>query len=325
VNCKIVSIVSIIFSLLSACISKNNKAETFSDIHGKLSVRGGVLIDQNDDTLVMKGVSLGWHNWWPRFYNEKTINWLRKDWNCNLIRAAIGVEPEGGYLTNRDFSNQCIDLVIDASIKNGMYVIVDWHSHGVRINEAKEFFTRIAQKYKNYPNIIYEIFNEPVNQTWEEIKYYSEEIIKTIRVMDKDNIILVGCPHWDQDIHLVAEDPLRGYENVMYTLHFYAATHKQELRDHADYALQKDLPIFVSECAGMEASGNGKIDDVSWAEWMKWMQNNHLSWIAWSVSDKDETCSMIQDTNAPVSGWSDKDLKNWGKIIKNELKHRRKD
>jgi endoglucanase len=267
----------------------------------------------------MRGVSLGWHNWQPRFYNTKTIDQLNEDWNCNLVRAAIGVEPEGGYLTNQDFANQCLDIVIDAAIKNGMYVIVDWHSHGIRTDKAKSFFTRAAEKYKDYPNIIYEIFNEPVAQTWEEIKFYSETIIKTIRAIDKDNIILVGCSHWDQDIHIVADDPLQGYENVMYTLHFYAATHKQELLDRADYALQKGLPIFVSECAGMEASGNGPIDSVSWNKWTQWMQKYQLSWVAWSLSDKDETCSMIKNTTVPVSGWLDKDLKDWGKIIKNEL------
>jgi mannan endo-1,4-beta-mannosidase len=105
----------------------------------------------------------------------------------------------------------------------------------------------------------------------------------------------------------------------MYTLHFYAATHKQELRDRADYALQKGLPIFVSECAGMEASGNGSIDYVSWNEWTKWMQKNHLSWVAWSVSDKDETCSMIGDTTVPINSWPDEELKIWGKMVKNEL------
>ncbi|MDR2146219.1 MAG: cellulase family glycosylhydrolase, partial [Tannerella sp.] len=301
-----------------ACGQKQN-ADTFVGKHGKLSVKGTVLIDQKGDTLVMRGVSFGWHNWWSRFYNTKTVDWLNEDWNCNLIRAAIGVEPKGGYLTNPDFANQCLDSVIDAAIKNGMYVIVDWHSHGIRTDEAKEFFTRVATKYHQHPNIIYEIFNEPVRQSWEEIKEYSEEIIKTIRTIDKENIILIGSPHWDQDIHIAADNPLEGYHNIMYALHFYAGTHKQGLRDRADYALQKGLPLFVSECAAMEASGNGPIDYVSWNEWTKWMRDNHLTWVAWSVADKDETCSMIKDTTVPISGWLDKDLKTWGKIVKNEL------
>ena len=133
--------------------------------------------------------------------------------------------------------------VVDAAIENGVYVIIDWHSHNLRQEEAKEFFTQMATRYKGVPNVIYEVFNEPVEDSWEQVKAYSVEVIKTIRAIEPDAVILVGCPHWDQDIHLAADDPITGYSNIMYTLHFYANTHGQWLRDRADYALGKGLPI----------------------------------------------------------------------------------
>lgn len=315
--------ISTVLFLLSACSQAHSigtKEETFVDKHGWLSVKGTSLIDKNGETIVLRGISLGWHNWWSRFYDEKTITWLQNDWGCNLVRAAIGVEPDRAYLDNPDLANKCLDNVVDAAIKNGMYVIVDWHSHSIKTDEAQEFFTRVASKYKDYPNIIYEVFNEPVEDSWEDVKSYSEEIIKTIRAIDKKNIILVGTPHWDQDIHLAADNPILGYENIMYTLHFYAATHKQELRACADYALQKGLPVFVSECAGMEATGDGPIDYQEWNRWVDWMASHKLSWVAWSVSSKNETCSMIKDNSSPISGWIDSDLKEWGVIVKNILK-----
>ncbi|GAB6009470.1 glycoside hydrolase family 5 protein [Dysgonomonas reticulitermitis] len=297
-----------------------NKIETFVDKHGWLSVKGTSLIDENGKILVMKGVSLGWHNWWSQFYNESTITWLQNDWGCNLVRAAIGVEPDGAYTDNPSLANKCLDNVVDATIKNGMYVIIDWHSHNVRMEEAKEFFMRVANKYKDYPNIIYEIFNEPERISWQEVKSYSEELIKTIRAIDQRNIILVGTPHWDQDIHLAADNPIIGYDNIMYTLHFYAATHKQELRTRAGYALQKGLPIFVSECAGMEATGDRPINHQEWNNWVEWMAKNNFTWVAWSVSGKNETCSMIKDDSSPVSGWAENDLKEWGMLVKGLLK-----
>ena len=64
-----------------------------------------------------------------------------------------------------------------------------------------------------------------------DLKVYVKTIITEIRKYDPDNIILMGCPHWDQDIDIVAKSPIEGVENVMYTLHFYAATHKDYLRD----------------------------------------------------------------------------------------------
>lgn len=310
-------------SFVTACAetqSTENKIETFVDKHGWLSVKETSLVDENSEILVMKGVSLGWHNWWSQFYNESTVTWLQNDWGCNLVRAAIGVEPNGAYIDNSVLANNCLDNVIDAAIKNGMYVIIDWHSHNMRTEEAKAFFTRVANKYKDYPNIIYEIFNEPERISWEEVKSYSEELIKTIIAIDKKNIILVGTPHWDQDIHLAADNPIKGYDNIMYTLHFYAATHKKDLRDRADYALKKGIPIFISECAGMEATGDGTIDHQEWDTWVEWMAKNNITWVAWSVSSKNETCSMIKDNSSPISNWTTNDLKEWGVLVKSLLK-----
>ncbi|HEX6426313.1 MAG TPA: glycoside hydrolase family 5 protein, partial [Niastella sp.] len=207
--------------------------------NGPLKVSGINLVNEKGQPVVLRGMSFGWHNWWPRFYNAGTVSWLKKDWGCNVVRAAMGVEPDGGYIKAPDWSMGKIKEVIDAAIKEGIYVIVDWHSHNIRQKEAQQFFTEIATKYGKHPNIIYEIFNEPEQQSWAEVKAYSIELIKTIRAIDPDNIILVGSPHWDQDIHLVADDPIKGYNNLMYTFHFYAATHKQPIRDRGDYALKK--------------------------------------------------------------------------------------
>jgi endoglucanase len=303
----------------SAQENKKEKSKGFVDKHGFLSVKGTALTDQQGDTLMLRGVSFGWHNWWSEFYNKETVACLKNDWNTTLVRAAIGVDPEGAYMDNPEKAMQCLYTVVDAAIENNMYVIIDWHSHTIKEKEAKAFFTQVATKYKDYPNIIYEIFNEPERQTWAEVKTYSEELIKTIRQIDKKNIILVGCPHWDQDIHLVADDPIQGYGNIMYTVHFYAATHKKELRDRADYALKKGIPIFISECASMEATGDGSIDHTSWQEWLDWMETNKLSWVTWSVSSKNETCSMIKNATSPLSGWKDEDLKEWGQIVKRTL------
>ncbi|CAN5647892.1 hypothetical protein BH10BAC3_BH10BAC3_06900 [soil metagenome] len=156
------------------------------------------------------------------------------------------------------------------------------------------------------------IFNESEYDSWADVKAYSTEVIKTIRAIDPDNIILVGSPHWDQDIHLVADDPLTGYSNIMYTMHYYAGTHKQFLRDRCDYALNKGIPIFISESAGMEASGDGKIDAAEWQKWIDWSEKNRISWVTWSVSDKNESCSVLLPTAGSEGGWKPEDLKASG-------------
>jgi len=309
---------------LLCCNSKNgsqgnNKRITVSQ-NGFLSVKGTTLVNDKGKPVVLRGVSFGWHNWWPRFYDEKTVTWLKEDWKCDIVRAAIGVDPDSGYIKNPAFSLQCLYTVVDAAIKNDMYVIIDWHAHNIRLDEANAFFRIVAEKYKDYPHIIYEIFNEPERISWAEVKAYSEAVIRTIRAIDKRNLILVGSPHWSQDVDIAAADPITGYDNLMYTLHYYAASHKQQLRDKANVAIKKGLALFVSECAGMESTGNGPINPVEWQRWLDWMTENNLSWQAWSIADKNETCSMVKNTSSPISHWTPADLKEWGQIVRKELR-----
>jgi endoglucanase len=279
--------------------------------HGKLAVKGINLVDEHGKTVMLQGVSYGWHNWWPRFYNKESVKWLADDWGCNVVRAAMGVGPRRSYLDAPEWSQGLIETVIQGAIDNDIYVIIDWHSHEIHVDAAKRFFKEMAEKYGKYPHVIYEIFNEPVNDPWDTIKAYSIEVIKAIRAADPDNIILVGSPHWDQDVHIVADDPIRGYDNLMYTLHFYAATHKT-LRDRGNYALQKGLPLFVSESAGMAANGNGPLNYEEWNLWIDWMKKYQISWITWSIADKDETCSMLLPSAAATGGWKEFDMKESG-------------
>lgn len=283
--------------------------------HGQLSVKGTQLTDKNGKHVMLRGVSFGWHSFWPRFYNEGSVKWLKNDWNANVVRAAMGIEvgnPGMAFKDNPADAKAKITAVVDGAIKEGIYVIIDWHSHNINLKEAKGFFAEMSKKYAKYPNIIYEVFNEPDEETWPQVKAYSEEIIKVIRKNDPNNVILVGCPHWDQDINLPAADPIKGFSNLMYTVHFYAATHKQELRDRTDAAIKAGLPVFISESAGMEATGDGPLNPAEWQNWIDWMEARGLSWITWSVSDKDETCSMLQKSAASNGNWKENDLKESG-------------
>jgi endoglucanase len=304
-------IISVLFVLVISISNCNLLVQPVEE-HGQLAVQGKYLIDKNENPIMLSGISYGWHNWWPRFYNEKSVAWLAKDWGCNVVRAALGVGPGKSYLDRKEWSKEKIEAVVNGAIKNDIYVIIDWHSHGFHQQEAVEFFSEMAQKYGEYPHVIYEIFNEPVRDSWEKVKTYSVEVIKAIREHDPDNIILVGNPHWDQDIHLVADSPIEGYDNLMYTVHFYAATHKQELRNRCQYAIDKNIPIYISESAGMAANGDGPINYEEWYKWIDFIKANKISWVSWSIADKDETCSMLQKSACDTGNWTENDLKESG-------------
>ncbi len=308
---KSTSMKAITISLILFCIGNYSIAQPVK-MHGQLKVNGTYIVDKNNVVVVLNGMSFGWSNFHPRFYTAAATRWLHKDWKCNVVRVALGVEPEKGYLKDSAGSLKLIKTVIETAIDEGIYVIIDWHSHNLNLNEAKGFFKEMATLYGKHPNIIYEIVNEPDYETWPEVKNYAIEIISTIRAIDSNNIILVGSPHWDQDIHLPAEDPITGFTNLMYTVHFYAATHKQSLRDRTEAAIAKGLPVFVSESAGMQATGDGPIDYPEWNKWINLLTAKKISWITWSVSDKDETCSVLNKTASDYGGWKKEDLKESG-------------
>lgn len=287
---------------------------------GALRVKGTQLTASNGTPVVLHGMSFGWHNLWPRFYNKGAVHELVTKWNCSVIRASMGIElNDSGYLKAPARSEQLMRKVIEACIKEEVYVIIDWHDHNLHEKEAIDFFSRMAAAYGNNPHVIYEVFNEPDYETWAEVKKYAENVIAAIRKNDPDNIILIGSPRWDQDIHLPAADPVKGYSNLMYTMHFYAGTHKQWLRDRTDEAINKGLPVFVSECAGMEASGDGPIDQQEWDAYVKWMDSRKLSWVAWSVSDKKETCSVLLPAAKSKGKWKDQVVKEWGMLVRHCL------
>ena len=309
----------IVFAV-SACFALSAMAGGPVKEWGQLRVEGTQLCSEKGQPVVLRGVSFGWHNIWPRFYNKGAVKWIKNDWNATVVRAAMGLMIEDNYLENPDFALQCVENVVKAAIKNDIYVIIDWHSHKMLTDEAVKFFDMISRKYGKYPHVIYEIFNEPVNDSWESLKDYSSAVIKAIRANDPDNIILVGCPHWDQDIHIVADSPLKGFDNIMYTVHFYAATHGQDLRDRMTKAIDRGIPVFVSESAGMEASGNGPLNAEQWQKWIDTMEKRKVSWVCWSVSDKDETCSMLLPRAKANGKWSDDLLKKTGKMVRDYLR-----
>jgi endoglucanase len=308
---------SIIFCLL-LCMCFSLHAQPVA-LHGRLAVQEGKLVDAKNKPIALHGMSFGWHCFWPRFYNAGAVGTLKKDWQCTVVRAAMGVEPDKGYIKDSAGSVKNIKAVVDAAIQHGIYVIIDFHSHNIKAAEAKTFFTEMAAAYHQYPNIIYEIFNEPDYESWAEVKQYSINIINTIRAIDSSNIILVGNPHWDQDILLPMSDPITGVNNIMYSLHFYAATHKQFLRDQAATAVKNGLPVFISECAAMEASGDGPINETEWDAWKLWADKNMISWVAWSVSDKNETCSVLQPGASSAGPWKEADIKPAGLLMRKAL------
>lgn len=288
--------------------------------HGQLSVKGTDLVDQNGKKFQLKGVSTHGIGWFPDYVNEDGFKTLRDNWGANLIRIAMYTDEYNGYCSggNKEELEALVCKGVEACTDLGMYVIIDWHvlhdlNPNKNIDSAKVFFDRMSQKYAGNVNVIYEICNEPNGDTtWADIKKYADVIIPIIRKNSPNAVIIVGTPTWSQDVDQVAANPLKNGENVMYALHFYAATHKDDLRNKLTKAREDGTPIFISEFSICDASGNGGIDYDSAEKWKELINSENLSYAGWSLSNKAETSALINPSCTKLSGWESGDLSSTG-------------
>ena len=294
-----------------------------------LKVVGTDLTDEDGGKVQLKGISSHALALYPQYVNEDSLRTLRDEWHANVFRLAMYTMEDGGYCNGGDQKKleASIDTAVKACQKLNMYVIIDWHilSDGNPLTHEKEaeaFFEKMSKKYAGIPNVIYEICNEPSNSDWKaHIKPYADDIIPIIRKNDKNVVILVGTNTWSQDVDQVATDPLK-YDNIMYSLHFYAGTHKEQLRLKAVNAIKAGTPVFISECSICTADGNGAADTESGNDWMDLIYKYNLSYIEWNLSNKAESSAMLKPSCTKTSGYTDDDLTEIGKWYKDVMSTR---
>jgi cellulose 1,4-beta-cellobiosidase len=298
--------------------------------YGRLKVCGTHICDASGNQVQLKGMSWFWSNtgWGAeRFFNATAVQNLYTTWGATVIRAPLGVEGGGSYVTSNDTLNPVdkagnlarVTALIDAAISTGVYVLVDWHysSPTVYQTDAQAFFQQLAQKYASSPNIIWEPYNEPTTNSWSSLKSYHEAIIQTIRAAGSQNLVVCGTPTWSQDVDVASQNKVvDSASNVAYTLHFYAGTHTQWLRDKANTAMSNGAAIFVTEWGTVDASGNGNYNPTESTNWTTWMDQNKISSANWSLNDKAESASALVAGASATGPWADSALTQSGLYVK---------
>ncbi len=292
-------------------------------VTGALHVEGARLIGSSGEPVQLRGISTHGIAWFPDYINDACFAQLHDEWKANVIRLAMYTAEYGGYCTGGD--KEYLKGLIRDGVKyagnHDMYAIIDWHilsdsDPNIYLEEAKDFFGEMSAEYADADNILYEICNEPNGSTgWNEIKAYAREVIPVIRANDEDAVIIVGTPNWSQFVDQAAADPITEYDNIMYTLHFYAATHKDDLRDKMAAALDSGLPVFVTEYGICDASGNGAIDQEQADRWVELMDRYGVSYAAWNLSNKDESSALLKSTCGKTSGFEEGDLSASGQWL----------
>ncbi len=295
--------------------------------NGQLSVRGTHIVNAAGNTFQIKGVSTHGLAWFPQYVSKAAFQDLRDNWGANTVRLAMYTAEYGGYRSGGDQAalKAKVSEGVQAATELGMYVIIDWHIlndtnqpfNKSGQNAAISFFTEMANKYKNYNNVLYEICNEPTGAnggSWSNIKTYANAVIGAIRGIDSDAIIIVGTPTWSQDVDVAAQSPLSG-GNLVYTLHFYAGTHKESYRQKAENAIKAGLPLLVSEFGISDASGNGGLDTSEGDKWISFLDKYGIGYVAWNLSNKNESSALLKSSTNKTSGWTWSNLSKSGKWL----------
>ena len=289
--------------------------------YGALHTSGNKIIGaKNNQQVMLRGVSLFWSDATGlSYYNPTVISWAVDNLKIDVFRYAMGIEyydsnggtknkvdaqvsfkesPEGQYST--------IDRMVKAAIENDVYIVIDWHSHRAHLETsiAKDFFSKISQKYKDVPNIIYEIYNEPVSGSggdWGNIKSYANTVVPAIRA-NTQNLIIVGTPNWSQHPEQGARDPISS-PNIAYVLHFYAATHSRgSYGGNVSSALSSGYPVFISEWGTTNADGDGEPNSSATSEWTSFMDQNNIPNCNWSLRQQTSDVDQKSEKSAIFAG-----------------------
>lgn len=281
---------------------------------GQLHVSGTHLVDAQGEHAVLRGVSTHGLQWFPEYVNDPLFGQISDEWDCNLVRLALYSQDFcEGDPSHREEVLRVLHEGIEACIAHDMYVLVDWHILDDRdpnqhIDEAKAFFEQISAEYASVPNLLYEICNEPNGDTtWSDVYAYAYDVIPVIRAQSPQAVVIVGTPDYDRDLMGPLRHPL-PFDDVMYTLHFYTASHYEDLRDELVAALDGGVPVFITECGLSEASGDGGVDFDSADTWFGLLAEHDVSYAIWSLSNKAETSAFVRVGAADPTHLAEDDL-----------------
>ncbi|MGI5122184.1 glycoside hydrolase family 5 protein [Marinactinospora thermotolerans] len=313
-------------TLLSAPASA---ATTPVEEHGRLEVCGTRLCGEDGTPVQLRGMSSHGLQWFDHCLTDGSLDALAHDWGANVLRISMYVQ-EGGYETDpQGFTNKVSEL-IDEATERGLYAIVDWHTltpgdPNYNTQAAKTFFTEITRRHADKDNVLYEIANEPNGVSWSSIKGYAEEMIPVIRAQDPDAVVLVGTRAWSSlgvsegsNEQEIIANPVNA-ENIMYTFHFYAASHREPYLAALDRASQQ-LPIFVSEFGTQDYSGDGANDFAMAQRYIDLMAQRGIGWTNWNYSDDHRSGAVFQPGTCNAGGpWNGSALKPAGAWIRDRI------
>ncbi|HEX9388789.1 MAG TPA: glycoside hydrolase family 6 protein [Anaerolineales bacterium] len=292
---------SLFVSLLVLAILLSSMALPTGVVHAIntpwLSVSGRFIRDPQDNNVVLRGVSLvdvSVANSRPR--NAVTLTNMVTDdansWYARVVRFPVypnAIDGQPGWIANPDsYFNNHLDPAIQNCISRQIYCIIDWHyisdyTSNTIDTTTRAFWSYVAPRYANTPNVIFELYNEPINpDNWSTWKTTAQPWVNLIRSLAPNNLILIGGPRWSQNLSSAASDPFVG-SNLVYVAHIYPEHGGQSTWDSWFGNAANSVPFFITEWGWQQGGAtptNGTLSGYG-VPFSTYMESKGLSWTAW--------------------------------------------
>jgi len=303
---------------------------TPAQANGQLHVCGVKLCNKSRAAVQLRGMSTHGLQWFSQCVNDASMDALAGDWGADVMRISMYIQ-EGGYETDTAGFTDRVSSIIDEVTARGMYALVDWHmlSPGDpyhNLERAKTFFTEIGRRHNGKTNLLYEIANEPNGVSWSTIKSYAEELIPVIRGVDPETPIIVGTRGWSSlgvsdgsNESEVVDNPVNA-SNIMYTFHFYAASHGDGYLNALSRAADR-IPMFVTEFGTQQYTGDGPNDFAMAQRYLDLMASKQISWTNWNYSDDFRSGAVFEPGTCPGGPFTTPErLKPAGEWIRDRIR-----
>lgn len=227
-----------------------------------LRVEGKWIRDPNGNNVVLRGVSLaGLAQSRTRTVNQRIdmATNTANGWYSRVVR--LPVEPGEWNAGPDNYFNNILNPAVQYCISKGVYVIIDWHhvaDYQQHTTATNNFWNYVAPRYKNNPQVLYEVFNEPINPNdWTTFKNWVQPIVNNIRSKAPNNLVLVASPRWATQLSGAINNPVTG-GNIVYVSHNYPSNPATGTAswDAAFGNAANKYPVLVTEW-GYEYPGYG--------------------------------------------------------------------
>ena len=297
-------------------------AESFDNYPTRLYVSGNKFVDENEKEIVLKGLMAPDPH---KIYSEGNFS---KDYyegifsfGGNAIRVPI--HPDR-YAADEYYMWRYLDKIVRWAGECGRYVILDWHYIGnpvtgkgkempdIQENHmvlTKQFWAQTASYFKDTPNVIFEIYNEPAfisSESWEDA---AKEIIDVIRENGANQLIIVGSPDYSYNLSWAKQSSIDD-PNVAYSVHVFPNKTNWEKKL---YEIKEEVPLIVTEWGYIDSDIIAKQSYLrgsreSFGEpFLNYLADNKIGWIA---------CWYDDGWEPPIFSDDNHTLTEWGKFLK---------